>query len=378
MSLSSMRLALRLARRDARRAKGRSVLVVILLGLPVMAVAGAASLMDSFELSEAERVERQLGGADALMSWDYDVPVEQWPFDQYAYPVDYDAEVEEVEHTREDLEAVLPEGSRAIDVTLSQTQTPTEYGGQALDVWGLDLSDPIAEGVYPVLEGEAPGDGETALSQAAADKLGLGVGDEVELSDLDGGKFEISAIVEDPASLKGQFAVVPPEVAGGELDHWLVDTPEPLLWEDVRELNEVGVGALSQAVAENPPPESEYNASAGPASQEDMMIIGMGILLVAMVILQIVLLAGPAFAISAKRRTREFALLAVNGATPAQVRRTVLAGGVVLGVISTLVSLTAGFAIAAAATPLAENIVGQRAGDFSFFPAVTLPAALLA
>ncbi len=48
-------------------------------------------------------------------------------------------------------------------------------------------------------------------------------------------------------------------------------------------------------------------------------------------LLEIVLLAGPAFAVSARRRQRQLALVAANGGTPAHVRRIVLADGVVLG-----------------------------------------------
>ncbi len=55
-------------------------------------------------------------------------------------------------------------------------------------------------------------------------------------------------------------------------------------------------------------------------------------LVVVMALLEVVLLAGPAFAVIARRMQRSLALMAATGATPPQARRVVLASGVVLGV----------------------------------------------
>ena len=59
-----------------------------------------------------------------------------------------------------------------------------------------------------------------------------------------------------------------------------------------------------------------------------------GTLIAGLALLEIVLLAGPAFAVSARRRQRQLALVAANGGTPAHVRRIVLADGVVLGLVA--------------------------------------------
>ena len=50
-----------------------------------------------------------------------------------------------------------------------------------------------------------------------------------------------------------------------------------------------------------------------------------------MALLEVVLLAGPAFAVIARRMQRSLALMAATGATPPQARRVVLASGLVLG-----------------------------------------------
>ena len=50
-------------------------------------------------------------------------------------------------------------------------------------------------------------------------------------------------------------------------------------------------------------------------------------LVVVMALLEVVLLAGPAFAVGARRQSRTLALMAASGGTPKQARRVILAGG---------------------------------------------------
>jgi putative ABC transport system permease protein len=71
--------ALRVARREARRAKGRSALVVAMIMLPVATLGFAAAIQDSFELTPAERAERLMGSAQARVSWPSEEPVHQHP-----------------------------------------------------------------------------------------------------------------------------------------------------------------------------------------------------------------------------------------------------------------------------------------------------------
>ncbi|KJS51055.1 hypothetical protein VM98_39250, partial [Streptomyces rubellomurinus subsp. indigoferus] len=63
MKLGAWRVALRIARRDALRAKGRSALIVAMIALPVLGVTGADIVHRGGELTPAERVERVVGGA---------------------------------------------------------------------------------------------------------------------------------------------------------------------------------------------------------------------------------------------------------------------------------------------------------------------------
>ena len=75
-------------------------------------------------------------------------------------------------------------------------------------------------------------------------------------------------------------------------------------------------------------------AAAGQALPSAFMAIGL--------LLETTLLVGPAFAVSAARQRRTLALAASNGATTAQLRRTVLAQALVLGVLAALVGAVVG------------------------------------
>ena len=98
--------------------------------------------------------------------------------------------------------------------------------------------------------------------------------------------------------------------------------------------------AVSRHVLANPPDMSEFD-SGGESELAIMVLIG------GLAMLEIVLLAGPAFAVGARRRQRDLALVAAVGGNPAHVRRIVLADGAVLGVLAAAVGVVVGVAGAA-------------------------------
>ncbi|HLT10018.1 MAG TPA: hypothetical protein VK028_04335, partial [Micromonosporaceae bacterium] len=77
--VASWRTALRIARREARRAKGRSALVILMIAVPVLALTVAAVTYDMFNLTPAEDADRTMGTADARIQWPNRLPVQQAP-----------------------------------------------------------------------------------------------------------------------------------------------------------------------------------------------------------------------------------------------------------------------------------------------------------
>jgi putative ABC transport system permease protein len=377
--LSGWPVALRLAWREMRRARGRAALVVAMIAVPVAGLSYAAVSWDMFALTDAERVDREIGAADAFVSWPYEVPVAQ---DRTGNPIHLDAEPPRRArpYTREQLQALLPPGSRVLPDERPSLTLHTPSGGMTVvEGRGLDLTDPMTRGIGHLVGGRAPaGHREVALTEDVADRLGTRVGDTIRSFD-DGAGWTVVGLVRFPASMGEVVAYRPGDLPGvvetaPDFRRWLVDTPGPLTWPQVRALNALGAVADSRAVRLDPPPDpavSPYPGDGVPAS--DVESAGSVALLAGLGVLEVVLLAGPAFAVGARTRRRELALIAANGGTPAHLRRVVLADGVVLGAAGAAAGVAVGIALAWFGRPISERYVFQAyAGGFRVFPTALL------
>lgn len=80
--------AIRIARRDAWRAKGRSALVLAMIALPIVGVSAVDLTTRSAALTVDETLSRRIGTADAMFSnSDMGVPVYQKPNGESFAPV---------------------------------------------------------------------------------------------------------------------------------------------------------------------------------------------------------------------------------------------------------------------------------------------------
>ena len=128
----------------------------------------------------------------------------------------------------------------------------------------------------------------------------------------------------------GTLASMPPTPPDGS-PHWLVGGA-PVTWDQVRAVNEIGAVVLSRHVIEHPPSAAELPAQVPVRRPADRsQVYAVLVLIGVMALLEVVLLAGPAFAVGARRQSRTLALIAANGGGPAQARRVVLASALVLG-----------------------------------------------
>ncbi|MER7007298.1 FtsX-like permease family protein [Dactylosporangium sp. NPDC000555] len=172
-------------------------------------------------------------------------------------------------------------------------------------------------------------------------------------------------------------ASMPADAERRESTLWLSDTPHPVTWSDVERLNTKGLVVMSRAVYGDPPPPGRtaypndgIDGDAGTPPLNLALVIG------GLVLLEVVLLAGPAFIVGARQRQRDLALVAVNGGRPAHLRRIVLADGVVAGAAAAILGVGLGIAIAFALRPVMENdLVGARAGGYRVFPLALLGVA---
>lgn len=162
--MSALRAALRLAWRGIRREKGRSALIVVLIGLPVLAVTAFFTLYATYELDAREALPGRLGSADALIWAVGDVAVQSpdgsgWSSSgRGGPPPDEDA-----------ARALLRPGSRLLPYHRRTVAYPVEQGRIFLDVVELDLRDPLTRGMARLRQGRLPAaPGEVVVSAAMA------------------------------------------------------------------------------------------------------------------------------------------------------------------------------------------------------------------
>ncbi|MEN8706691.1 MAG: FtsX-like permease family protein [Nocardioides marinisabuli] len=360
--LRGWRLPLRVAWRDARRARARSLLVLVMIALPVAAVAIADTVYSTAEVSGGEVLERRLGTAAALVEvQDGAGRVFQKPDPDQGQAYDGGGDGEPL--TRAGVLEVL--GGERTTSTLRQgwVQFETELGLGDADVVETRLGDPLTEGLVDLLDGRWP----TAATEVVVSPELLERDPGAALTLADGTALSIVGTAESTRYTGHPRAFGLPGAFGlGERGStsYLVGGA-PVGWEQVLELNEQGAVVLSRAVMTDPPADDELPMKVqwGSALMEASVITTI-VLVVVMVLLEVVLLAGPAFAVGARRSARTLALMAAAGGTPAQSRRVVLASGVVLGGVAAVLGLVLGVLGARALLPLVQRFSDTRFGPF--------------
>src|SRR3954452_16665891 len=159
---SRWRPALRMARRDLWRHKGRTLLTMFLVALPVLVGVAVAEFHHNTQWEGEWAARSTMGGADAIVEVTpfAKTRVRYWPDAMNARPAFFtrDAEGKRRPVRRDpstvDIAALLPAGSRIIPAM--------DYRGVTLATGGLgqvkilDASDPMARGLASVAAGVAP------------------------------------------------------------------------------------------------------------------------------------------------------------------------------------------------------------------------------
>lgn len=357
---------LRMGRRQVRRNRLRSLLIVALIAFPVAAVSMADVLARSNPLDAAQRAEESMGNADAQLDFYGGASVLQAPNGDSITSGD-GAAGSVTPPTVAQLRAWLP-GSTVIQPELSvPALIKTRLGAISVSLTGLDLS---VGGTRPALTLKAGtwsgGPGEVTIGADLARSAGLSVGDRVTLR-KPVGTLTVVGIVHGKYGDQYRYAAVSPATLAALLtpsdqpqsQSWTVVKPGGVSWADVLALNKHGVRVLSRAVLLDPPARSQVpyyqQPSTGEQGKKAIVTIAVG---VGLAILQLALLAGPAFAVSVRRRQHDMALIAAAGGDRKVLRRTLLAEGMVLGVLAGLVGCAVGIAIAVTYRSLHHGILG--------------------
>lgn len=303
--IASWALASRLARREVRRRPGRTVLVMLLVALPVIAMASASIVGRTLSEANTDRAAWSNGQADLT-----------WSTSTGPIPS-------------------LPEGSVSTEVLMTSTAMTAQAGdgltaftAELLDV---DLSLPITDGIVDVVDGVAPiGGGDVLLSPGVARDLGVGIGDTVRFVRPDTerqvvGLGELQRQLDGPLVLMTDFDrdLLLPAL---DDERTLIDLPDGV---DANEF------AYLHSVAN---PSSRGFGTGDPwlnASREEVptrtLAWGWVAGMVAYVALGIVITA--AFATSARRQLVTIGQLSATGASQSVIRRTMAMQGAWTGAV---------------------------------------------
>jgi putative ABC transport system permease protein len=392
---SRWRVAARLARRQTWRAKGASALVVMLVALPIAAMSAYSVWAMSSVGTAEEQVTVELGETQAWVATAgvpgagfWQAPTQpEWN----GYPFTEDGSWEIPDGTPlDDPLDVLPPGTETLEITHGQVFAETFGGTGALEAWGGEAWDPRLAGRFDLLDGERPdGPREAMVTEAALERLGIEIGGTLSLADA-GTHFTVVGTL-DAATLPDSAAAVflpdPAQVTGER--RWYLPALA-LGWDDVLALNEEGVVVYSREVVLDPPTVTTVEA----ASARDAWLNGIWMTVTVLAVAGVfaayvaVMLAGAAFAVSARRQQRALAVAASVGARPRDLSRTIALQGTVLGVVGGGIGVAAGIGIAALVMQLTATGSATRfwgfhvplpllAGVFAFAVLVGTASALV-
>ena len=254
--LGAWRLPLRIARRDALRHRGRSVLVLVMIALPVLAVTAADVLMQTSTVSGVESIDRRMGASEALVTTSLGSGrVAQQP-DPYDFALS-GGSGELPLPTAERVAGVLG-GARLLELRHGETEVRTDKGAVSAELTEVDLADPLTAGLFDLVSGRLPEDaGEVVVNEFLAGK-GFAVGETLDRPGTGQVDPIIVGIAESTTTRDSPIAAGPLGAFGLETDdgqQWLVDGG-PVSWSQVRELNDLGATVASRAVITDPPPQS--------------------------------------------------------------------------------------------------------------------------
>lgn len=364
---ASWRVALRMARRDVRRHRGRSLVVLLMVGLPAMLVVAAMTVAATTQVTGAEKIPWAMGSTQATVGIPVTEQITQGADAELGFGSTgdgieipaartipgYDAEGTTFDNA--DAVGRLVDG-RAIPFSVGDVRVQT--GDRARALQSLAIAEPSGVGEkVTLLSGRWPTKpGEVLLSRSAVE-AGLPASGALAQAGAKGEPLEVVGTVRAVGEWGMRYDLVTTapvwtESWGGG---WLVDRAEPVTWPQVQELNTYGLPVTSAEVLRHPPAVGELDPQIADQQRFGQARESMAYaLLGGVLVILLTLLIGPAFAVSAARQRRTLALAAANGATTPQLRRTVLAQALVLGGLSAALAVALGVVAAIAFLRVAD------------------------
>jgi putative ABC transport system permease protein len=211
---------------------------------------------------------------------------------------------------------------------------------QPLDVRDQDPQGPYGRPMLAVRQGRYPvGAGEVALTRKIATGLNAGIGSTVTLG---GQQASVVGIVENPAELSDDFALVAPGTLPAPTSYTLLVDP----------------GGPGGSVPDGVPSQVDFRLYGGGSDKAGVTAIVLAAVTLAMALVGLVAAAG--FVVVAQRRQRQLGLLSAIGATEDRVRLVMVAHGVVIGLVAAIVGTAIGIGGWLLAAPAVESGANHR------------------
>lgn len=371
--LPAWRASLRLAVRSITRAKGRSVLVVLMVGIPVMLTVIVTTLALTTDVSARESIPSTMGSSQASVSYLSTRAIAQNDL----------GEVNSV-HGNASPSAKQFAGAAATLTSLTDSSViPVRQGyvgvkgngGSQFGVLQVDLTREGTRGLVTAGKGRLPAAADEALvSPSIAADPRYGIGDSMLLEN--GTKLTIVGIgrIASPLEDSRAFgaAVLPTTViptTAGSTDpasvRFLIDRKAPITRDQVVALNKQGYLVKSRALLEE---------STGIELGSNARLVR---IIVIAIMIEVVLLAGPAFAVGVRRQRRELALIAAAGGSPRDIRRVVIAQAAVLGFGASLIGAVTGLVVSRFVYALGIPALRSEFGPFEWSSLLVLVTVLL-
>lgn len=321
------RLAARLARREIRRRPWRTLLVVLLIGVPVagMVVGDAAYRSSRLPADQSHR----FGGADVRVT---------------ASGVgDAGALLDEVLADPTSIDDVL-RGAEVSFVPLRSTAAPDTVVN--VDLSTLDMNAPLAAGIARPTDGRLPtADDEVFLSTPLAEQLGVDVGDELSLV-RPAQTFEVVGI----GSADGYWRLM--VAPGFDLSVLRPEVVQQVALVKGAAATDGSLDAASAAVMTDDTWVGIETPEV-PATEHLALFLGWVFCIMLMAVLGLVV--GAAFAVSGRRQLVTIGQLSASGTDPAVLRRYLALQGTWSGGLGVVVGMVVGLGL----VPLLDGVIAN-------------------
>lgn len=335
--------------RETRRSWPSSVLVILLVLLPMAAVSAAAVFASSLGPTPEQHVDAELGDADA---WLRTATMAEGMRQSLTDPMMSFGEGTEgaMVEPPDSVESYV-DADRLISIAHGTATTETATGLATMWFAIGDAWDPLLDGRYTMLAGHVPeAPDEVLATPSALERLGAEIGEEVSLAEPEATVTVVGTLSSrlEPDKTEVLFSrsdgPVSADQAAGTMT-WFAEGWHPTR-DEVYDLNDNGIVVYDRILAQSPGEDARaFDTASGTA----WAVVSAAIAGLVFSTYLVLLLAGAAFSVSAKRQHRALAVAASVGASRTDVFRIVLLQGTILGFVGGIVGIALGIGIGSAA-----------------------------